>query len=69
MGDDKIPPVDPDATRSSADIPPTPSAQLPRTIGQYRILSKLGEGGMGVVYEAQQQRPKRKVAIKVVRGG
>ncbi|NIL99842.1 MAG: protein kinase, partial [Acidobacteria bacterium] len=33
------------------------------------MLSKLGEGGMGVVYEAEQQHPRRRVAIKVVRGG
>lgn len=39
------------------------------TIGDYRIIRKLGEGGMGVVYEAEQQRPKRAVALKVIRGG
>ena len=38
-------------------------------MGRYRILSKLGEGGMGVVYEAEQQNPRRRVAIKVIRGG
>jgi serine/threonine protein kinase/Flp pilus assembly protein TadD len=38
-------------------------------IGQYRILRKLGEGGMGVVYEAEQQTPRRLVAVKVIRGG
>ncbi|MFC1540090.1 tetratricopeptide repeat protein [Gemmatimonadota bacterium] len=40
-----------------------------RTIGQYQILRKIGEGGMGVVYEAEQQHPKRNVALKVIRGG
>jgi len=42
---------------------------LPETIGSYKILGLLGRGGMGVVYEAEQQRPKRSVALKVVRGG
>jgi len=40
-----------------------------KTIGQYQILRKIGEGGMGVVYEAEQQHPKRNVALKVIRGG
>ncbi len=44
-------------------------APLPERIGSYRILRRLGVGGMGIVYEAEQQTPKRLVAIKVVRGG
>jgi len=37
-------------------------------VGNYRLLAKLGEGGMGVVYEAEQQNPRRKVALKIIRG-
>ncbi|MEM7205797.1 MAG: serine/threonine-protein kinase [Planctomycetota bacterium] len=38
------------------------------TIGPYRILRRLGAGGMGVVYLAQQDQPRRNVAVKVMRG-
>ena len=47
----------------SADLPP------PARIGEFQILSVLGKGGMGVVYEAQQSDPERRVALKVLRGG
>jgi serine/threonine protein kinase len=40
---------------------------MPAAIGRYRIIRLLGEGGMGVVYEAEQDQPRRRVAIKVMR--
>ena len=42
---------------------------LPSVIGAYRILQLLGEGGMGAVYLAEQQHPKRTVALKVIKAG
>ncbi|MBC7771182.1 MAG: serine/threonine protein kinase [Pyrinomonadaceae bacterium] len=56
----------------------TPLLQLPRedveihivpdAIGAYRVRSRIGEGGHGVVYLAEQAAPRRQVAIKVLRG-
>jgi len=55
-------------TASGSSVPPSADRTLPAEIGGYRILGFLGQGGMGVVYEAQQPSPRRRVAIKVVRG-
>ncbi len=41
---------------------------LPGRIGRYRVIRCIGEGGMGRVFEAEQESPKRRVALKVVRG-
>lgn len=52
-------------THANSDIPPTQN--LPDRIGGYEIVGLLGEGGMGVVYEAIQSAPRRPVALKVIR--
>src|SRR5262245_39996035 len=42
------------------------SEWLPERVGPYRILRKIGQGGMGVVYEAEQDSPRRRVALKMI---
>jgi hypothetical protein len=44
-------------------------APLSATIGRYRIVRLIGEGGMGAVYEAEQDQPRRTVALKVIKPG
>ncbi|MCC6428706.1 MAG: serine/threonine protein kinase [Phycisphaerales bacterium] len=47
----------------------SPAPFRPSRIGRYTIIRILGEGGMGTVYEAQQESPRRAVALKVIRAG
>jgi eukaryotic-like serine/threonine-protein kinase len=50
-------------------LPPS-SLSLPFSqLGHYRLLRKIGDGGMGAVYEAEQENPRRRVAVKVIRPG
>ncbi len=48
----------------------SPELETPGQIGPYKILQLLGEGGMGVVYLAEQSEPvRRRVALKVIKLG
>src|SRR6516164_2888510 len=40
---------------------------LPARFGRYRVIRLVGEGGMGAVYEAEQEQPRRRVAIKAIK--
>jgi len=71
--------IDPDDPKSRAakmfqavadaawDATPHSDSAMPDRIGNYRIIRCLGEGGMGIVFEAEQDRPRRRVALKVIR--
>jgi serine/threonine protein kinase len=49
--------------------PPAAGPAVPPRIGRYRVVRLVGEGGMGTVYEAEQDSPRRPVALKVIRPG
>jgi non-specific serine/threonine protein kinase/serine/threonine-protein kinase len=44
-----------------------PDSRLPSKIGQYVIKRVIASGGMGTVYEAQQENPRRPAAVKVIK--
>lgn len=56
-----LPSLDP----AALDGPLQPGARL----GDFLVLHAIGSGGMGIVYAAQQDRPRRTVAIKALRAG
>jgi eukaryotic-like serine/threonine-protein kinase len=60
---------DPEFLESPALGAGTPALGVGDLLGHFRIVRLLGEGGMGVVYEAQQEEPSRRVALKLVRPG
>ncbi len=55
----------------AATIDQPPITERPgTTIGRYRLMEQIGEGGMGVVFVAEQERPlRRKVALKIIKPG
>ncbi len=56
---------------AATQTPLTPHVEpsLPLKIGHYRIRRRIASGGMGTVYEATQENPRRSVAVKVMRQG
>jgi serine/threonine protein kinase len=54
-----------DLARALATDAPEPVGE----VGAYTIVGRIGEGGMGAVYEAEQRSPKRAVALKLIRAG
>ena len=61
-----VPPVNSDVSLDDSPISEAPGTIIDR----YKLLEKIGEGGMAVVYMAEQQKPiQRKVALKIIKLG
>ncbi len=54
-------------TEFGGSVPVEPETPLPERLGDYRIVSRLGSGGMGAVYRAVHERMGREVAVKLLR--
>jgi hypothetical protein len=58
-------------TEAQSTVSAPVAASIPTSrVGRYKILQTIGEGGMGLVYLAEQEQPfRRRVALKVIKIG
>ncbi len=62
--------IGPDRAPTGISAPRPIAEGLGTRIGPYKLLQKIGEGGMGVVYMAEQEQPvRRKAALKIIKPG
>jgi eukaryotic-like serine/threonine-protein kinase len=62
--------LDEQPTPSLSELTAEPSEGEGTVIGRYKLLQKIGEGGFGVVYMAEQEEPvRRRVALKILKLG
>lgn len=70
LGDEEVQPVGiGDVFRGVLTRAAGREAAVGAQVGEYQIAREIGRGGMGIVYEAEQRYPRRRVAVKVIRGG
>jgi len=56
--------------REQVDLMASTDEEVEKQIGPYKLLQKIGEGGCGVVYMAEQEKPvRRRVALKIIKLG
>ena len=64
------PPASGSAKNLKLDLADAPDEAVGQTLGRYKLLERVGEGGCGVVYVAEQTEPvRRRVALKVIKLG
>src|SRR5262245_21764135 len=70
--DDLLDPTCDQPATPAAPTPPVPDREPAGALvaGRYKLLQPIGEGGMGVVYMAEQAEPvRRRVALKIIKPG